>query len=154
MGIAEVLLISVYSESFSLGYSAPGVPSFWIWLCESWLLIEFSLNLQKAWSTKSSFGSNFILFLCTTSWTPFFCFFFYTMANNLTAIAFDPWTQKTKAAHDEHVSGDKSLSGTWYRRIRLTSRCVWLRIVSPEIINLIFLGGGILSSWLYYSINL
>ena len=52
LGIAEVLFVSVSSKSFSLGYSVPGISSFSIWLCGSWLLIEFSLNWEKSWSSK------------------------------------------------------------------------------------------------------
>ena len=141
MGIAEVLLISVYSESFSLGYSAPGVPSFWIWLCESWLLIEFSLNLQKAWSTKSS---------CSCVQHPgllFLAFYFIQWRTTWQQLLLIPEHKKQKqhtmSMFLEIIRSFWSLSGTWYRRIRLTSRCVWLRIVSPEIINLSFLGGGV-----------
>ena len=53
LGIAEVLFVSVSTEKFSGGYSALGVLSFSIWLCDPWLLIEISLNLEKAESTKS-----------------------------------------------------------------------------------------------------
>ena len=35
LGIAEVLLVFVSTEQFSLGYSALGALSFSIWLCES-----------------------------------------------------------------------------------------------------------------------
>ena len=53
LGIAEVLFLSVSIKKNFLGYSALGVLSFSIWLCDPWLLIEISLNLEKAESTKS-----------------------------------------------------------------------------------------------------
>ena len=74
--IAEVWFVFVSPESFSVGCSASGVSAFLIWLCWSWLLIELSLNWEKAWSTNSPYGSNFILFLFTTSWNPCFCSLF------------------------------------------------------------------------------
>ena len=51
----------------------PGVSSFSIWLCVSWLFIKFSLNCKNSWSSKSTYGSDFILFMFTTSWTPSSC---------------------------------------------------------------------------------
>ena len=57
-----------------------------------------------------------------------------TFVENLTTVLF--WTDKIKAAHGEKIfSGDKSLFHTQYWRICHTLRH---RIVSPEIINLIF----------------
>ena len=44
LGVAEVLFVSVFFESFSLEHAALGVSSLSIWLCGSSLLIEFSLN--------------------------------------------------------------------------------------------------------------
>ena len=73
LGTADVLFVSVSSESFWLGYSAPSVSLFLIWLCGSWLLIKFSLNCKKTWSTKEPYSSNFVLFRFATSWTPSSC---------------------------------------------------------------------------------
>ena len=49
LGMAEFLFVSVSSESLLLGYCAPGVSSLSAWQSGSWLLIEFSLNWEKAW---------------------------------------------------------------------------------------------------------
>ena len=65
LGTVEVLFACVSSESFSLQYSVPGASSFWIWLCGSWLLMELTLNWEKACSTESPYGSNFVLFKFT-----------------------------------------------------------------------------------------
>ena len=69
LGSAESLFVSPSPESFSLGYPAPGISSFSVWLCSSRLLSIYSLNCKKTLSTKSPFGSDFILFMFTTSWT-------------------------------------------------------------------------------------
>ena len=105
---AEILFVFASSKSFSVGYVAPGVSSFSILMCESWLLIEFSLEWEKAWSTKSPYDSNFILFL-------FFVVYFKKMVENLIAIIFHLWKEEAKAAHDEQIfKGEKSLFATIY----------------------------------------
>ena len=59
---------------------------------------------------------------------------FNIMVDNLKAIVFLSLNRKNKSiTWPANFSGDKSLFGTWYRRIRLTFR---QHIVSPEIINM------------------
>ena len=89
-------------------------------------------------STKSPYGSNFILFMLTIFWTYFFCSLFWYNFENLITIIFHLWTNKIKAAYDEQIFMEiKTLFGTWYQKINLTlQHC----IVSPEIINLVFVG--------------
>ena len=60
--IAEILFVFASSKSFSVGYVAPGVSSFSILMCESWLLIEFSLEWEKACSTKWKCGKKTLYF--------------------------------------------------------------------------------------------
>ena len=44
--IAEVVFVSVSCKSYLLGFSAPGLSSFLIWLCGPWLLIKVSLHRE------------------------------------------------------------------------------------------------------------
>ena len=46
LGIAEVVFVSMSSESYLLVCSAFDVSSFGFWLCGSWLLIMISLLLE------------------------------------------------------------------------------------------------------------
>ena len=73
---SAISMVFVFSESFPQRYSTPAVSSYTVWLCGSWLLLKSSLNCEKAWTTKSPFGSNFILFMFPTSWTLFFAVYF------------------------------------------------------------------------------
>ena len=99
LGTEEILNVSY--EWFSLGYSASGVSS--AWLCGSSLLIKFSLNWEKAWSIKPSYGSNFILFLFITPWTPCCCSLLWYNGGEPDSNFFHLWTEKTKASHDEQI---------------------------------------------------
>ena len=128
----QVLFVSVFSESFSLGYSVPAVLSYLIWLCRSWLLIKFSLNCKKDWSTKSLNGSNFILFMFTASWTSFFCSSFQYICGKLDSNSFSSLSVQNKSSTWwANFSTDKSLLGTWYWEFRLTLRYC---LVFPEIV--------------------
>ena len=67
----------------------------------TWL--KFSLKWEKAWSTKSTYDSNFILFMFTTTWTFVLPVCFDTLLGNLIAILFHLWTDETKGVHSEQT---------------------------------------------------
>ena len=138
VGIVKVLFISVSSETFSLGYSAPGVSSFSIWPCGSWLLIKISLSRECVSSAKSPYGSNLILLMFIISWTPRSCNVFWYNGgrpHNNTFSALNGYNKSS--TWWANLFRDTILFGTWYRSIILTLR---QHIFSPEIIILICFG--------------
>ena len=106
VGIVKVLFISVSSETFSLGYSAPGVSPFSIWPCGSWLLIKISLSRECVSSAKSPYGSNLILLMFIISWTPRSCNVFWYNAGDLITTLFQLWMDIIKVVHDEQIFFD------------------------------------------------
>ena len=106
VGIVKLLFISVSSETFSLGYSAPGVSSFSIWPCGSWLLIKISLSRECVSSAKSPYGSNLILLMFIISWTPRSCNVFWYNVGDLITTLFQLWMDIIKVVHDEQIFFD------------------------------------------------
>ena len=70
--VAKVLFVSIFSETFPRRYSTPGVLLYSLWLYGSWFLIKVTLNWEKSWSTKSPYGTNFVLFQFKTARISFF----------------------------------------------------------------------------------
>ena len=88
---------------------------------------------------------SFCLYLQHPGFLSLAVFFFWYNGGNLIIILFHLWTDKKKnGTWCTNISGDKSLSDTWFRRIRLTLRHC---IVSPEIINLFFGGKNTLRDY-------
>ena len=111
--IAEVLFVSVSSESFSLGYSASGILSFSICLCGSWLLFEFSLNWEQKPDQLNHDMIQTFCFSLQHHGLLVFAVCFDTVAHNLIAIVFHLWTGKHKhQVMNKFFRTRKSLSDT------------------------------------------
>ena len=115
-----------------------GVSSFSVWLCgSSWLLIKVSLNLEKPWSTKPPYGSNLTLLMFTISCILAIPVYSDKLVESSKLILFHLWADKTKAANGEQTFLDRLvyLAHDWRVCLILLER-----IVSPEVIDLLFRG--------------